>query len=103
MLVYNTNPEEGALEMTGPNMDIPVPSAMISFNDSRVLKQALSRTSNGVLRIYTRPQDQKDRSAPADTKMVVDIDALAQNLKEFFSSQYDCNGEACLNVVNSGE
>lgn len=90
------------MEMTGP-MDIPVPSAMISYNDSQSIKRALRYAQNGTLRLHVRPREA--HFAPLQengTPMVVDLVILAQKLQEFFGKQHGCIAEDCLIHLNTG-
>lgn len=101
MLVYNTDPLEGPLEMTGPNMEIPVPSAMIGFNESVVLRRALARAHNGVLRLHVFPQVQSKIEFDLENAEV-DFQALVKQLQRYLEIQHGCIQEECLDFVHPG-
>jgi hypothetical protein len=104
MLVYNTVPDEQALEMTATDMDAPLPSAMINFSDAMLLKRELARRPDGVLVMRARPeqspqQQQQQGSGGGD---VVDMAALTRLLEDYFMQQNNCEDEDCLRFVNPG-
>jgi hypothetical protein len=102
MLVYNTVPDEQALEMTATDMDVPLPSAMINFSDAMLLKRELARRPDGVLVMRARPEQSPQQQQGSGGGGVVDMAALTRLLEDYFMQQNNCEDEDCLRFVNPG-
>jgi len=97
MLLYNTNPQEPALEMTAAHMDIPLPSAMVNYTDGMTLKRALAKNPFGMLRIQAHAIELPDHYDPSQS---VDIPGLRKFLEDYVAQQHKCVDEACLRFID---
>lgn len=95
--MYNTNPQEPAVEMTATHMGIPLPSAMVNYTDGMALKRALARSPRGTLLMQAHAVVPPKHYDPSQK---VDLAGLRDVLQEYLMQQHNCVGEDCLRNVD---